>query len=94
MCACVRACIVCVCMCGCFASKVCISCTGAQGSPINGDLRLNTAGSSRTYAGRLEIYYNGQWGTVCDDEFAKPEADVACRQLGFIEALYYGSNIG
>ena len=74
--------------------KACISCTGAQDPSANGDLRLSTEGSSRTFSGRLEIYYNGQWGTVCDDGFAQPEADVACRQLGFKEALYYGSNIG
>ena len=74
--------------------KVCIPSTGAQSFPTDGDLRLNTGSSTRTYSGRLEIYYNGQWGTVCDDGFTQPEANVACRQLGFIEALYYGSNIG
>ena len=50
-----------------------------------GDLRLvdrfnNTVGVSR---GRLEFFYNESWGTVCDDGFQQPEAEVACRQLGF-----------
>ncbi|XP_025100441.1 galectin-3-binding protein A-like [Pomacea canaliculata] len=34
-------------------------------------------------AGRLEILYDGTWGTVCDDGFGQEEALVACRMLGF-----------
>lgn len=34
-------------------------------------------------AGSLEIFYNGKWNTVCDDEFGREEAQVACRMLGF-----------
>ncbi len=33
--------------------------------------------------GRLEICYNNVWGTICDDLFGSPDAQVACRQLGF-----------
>ncbi|ELU03874.1 hypothetical protein CAPTEDRAFT_41913, partial [Capitella teleta] len=33
--------------------------------------------------GRVEIAHAGQWGTICDDDFGKQEADVICRSLGY-----------
>ena len=34
-------------------------------------------------SGRLEVYYRGQWGTACDNEFNNNAAMVVCQQLGF-----------
>lgn len=33
--------------------------------------------------GRLEIFYQYRWGTVCDDGFNLVAAHVVCKQLGF-----------
>ena len=46
----------------------------------NGDLRLR--GGTTTREGRVEICYERQWGTVCDDSWGATDAQVACRQLG------------
>ena len=47
----------------------------------NQDLRLR--GGTTSLQGRVEMCYEGQWGTVCDNLWGTSDAKVACRQLGF-----------
>jgi len=44
---------------------------------------VRLVGGLSSQVGRLEVYYNGTWGTVCDDGFTGAAARVVCYMLGY-----------
>ncbi|XP_006632324.2 HHIP-like protein 1 [Lepisosteus oculatus] len=58
----------------------------SEGPVRNGALRLAGA-EGRPDRGRVEVFVDGRWGTVCDDLWSAQAAAVACRKLGFRHAV-------
>ena len=52
-----------------------------------------------SYSGRVEIFYEGAFGTICDDGWDDTDAGVVCRQLGYsggtaVSEAGYGEGTG
>lgn len=64
---------------------------------VQSDEEFRLVGGPCPNEGRVERFYEGEWGTVCDTGFGGNEAKVACRYFGYSNGTlggFYGNGSG
>ena len=56
-------------------------------TPFTGMMRLR--GLTFANQGLVEVYCNGQWGTLCNADFYSSDATTLCRKLGYDDYSSY-----
>ena len=55
---------------------------------LDPELRVRLRDGTTSNQGRVELYLNGTWGTICDDYWGIEEANVICRMLNYSEGAW------
>lgn len=81
------------------SENVDVNSTYKTSTAVNG-IPFRLVDGSKNSEGRVELYYDGVWGTICEWSWDIREADMVCRSLGFLGAVnahkraYYGKGTG
>lgn len=63
---------------------------------VGAQVAVRLVGGDSIIEGRVEVFYGGVWGTVCNTSFDDRDAVVVCHQMGFSRgvAVASGSRFG
>lgn len=49
---------------------------------------VKLVGGAWPWEGRVELFVNGEWGTICNDDFDVNDARVICKMAGYSPSGY------
>lgn len=57
---------------------------------------LSFFSDTRCISGNVQIFHEGRWGNICDDEWDEREGEMVCTALGFpgLEKVTYSGVYG